>query len=284
MENTLKDYQDEKLGIYKGQVDEMHVVFDKARQKRDELKALYEKRHQDVLRELADMRASIDSHTQSLHHVLKQFSSDFEQGVANGKAAWRAQFGENQREISERNGKLDAEEKRLDDALEEERQECRRSIQEKTDEIAHQISERSRLLQEQIKQRKKGNQDFLDKFNERFGELRGKLREESEARETRCSDERAKAKKKFQDLNEDQQRKDAYSRERLNELREALEYEQKERKQSQGTIVGNMMTFMEQFEANIADNQRKQRLSQAHLNSKLGAGMPPGSKDPVATN
>merc|ERR1719375_6188 len=106
----------------------MHGTFDKARQKREDLKALYEKRHQDVLRELADMKASIDSHQRSMQNALKQFSSDFEQGVTNGKAQWRAQFGENQREIGERNGALDVEEKRLDDALEEERQECHRSI------------------------------------------------------------------------------------------------------------------------------------------------------------
>lgn len=280
MEGTLKDYQDEKLGIYKDQVDEMHVVFDKARQKRDELKALYEKRHQDVLRELADMRSKIDAHTQSLHHALKQFSSDFEQGVATGKENWRKEFGDHQKEIGERNAALDAEETRLDNALEEERQECRRSIQEKTDELRHQISERSDLLQEQIKQRKKGNQDFLDKFNERFGELRAKLKEEAEAREKCCSEERAKAKKRFQNLNEDQQKKDNQSRERLKGLREALEYEQQERKHSQGTIVGNMMTFMEQFEANIADNQKKQRLSQAHLHSRLSGGL--DSKEPVS--
>jgi len=284
MEGTLKDYQDEKLGIYKGQLDGMHVVYDNARAKRVELKALYEKRHKDVLRELGEMRASIDAHTQSLHQVLKQFSSDFEDNVVNVKASWRAQFGENLREIGDRNGALDSEEKRLDEAIEEERQECRRSIQEKTDELRHQISERSAKLQEQIKQRQKGNEDFLDKFRERFGELRAKLKEEAEAREARCSEERKKAKQRFQNLNEDQARKDAYARERLKGLQEALEYEQKERKTSQGTIVGNMMTFMEQFEANIVENQRKQRASQAHLNSKLGRGMPDKpSKDTVTS-
>jgi len=287
MENTLKDYQDEKLGIYGSQLDQMHVVYDKARQKREELKALYEKRHQDVLRQLAEMRVNIDAHTQSLHHALKQFSSDFEQGVANGKQQWRAQFGEHLKEINEKNSAIDASEKRIHDEIEEERQECRRSIQEKTDELRHQISERSDLLQEQIKQRKKGNDDFLDKFKERFGELKAKLKTESEARETRCSDERAKAKRKFLDLNEDQRRKDAKSIEILQGLRKDLEDEQRERKQSQGIIVGNMMTFMEQFEANIADNMRKQKMSQAQLSSRLGGGDSTnreGSKEPVATN
>merc|ERR1719321_1370754 len=210
MEGNLKQYEDEKLGIYQGQVNELHVVLDKARAKREELQALYEKRHQDVLREISEMRGNVDSHTLSLMTALKQFSADFEQGVAQGKTSWRLQFVDHQREINARHTFIAAEQQRLHNAIEEERQECRQSIEEKGGVIRHQIAERSGLLQEQIKQRKKGNQDFLDKFNERFGELRTKLKEESEARELKCSEERAKAKRKFGDLNEDQKKKDAY--------------------------------------------------------------------------
>jgi len=291
MEGTLKDYQDEKLGIYKGQIDGMSVCYDKARQKREELQKLYEKRHQDVLKEIIEMRATIDSHTQSLHHALKQFSSDFEQGVADGKSSWRTKFADEQRQIAERNNAIDREEKRLDDTLEEEKQECTRSINEQGGVIRHQISERSGLLQEQIKQRKRGNEEFLDKFQERFGELRAKLTEESESRESRATEERAKAKKRFHTLNEDQRRKDATSRQALIRLKEALEFQQEERKHAQGTIVGNMMTFMEEFEKNIVANQQKLRANQAHMHSKISGGRAgtgskdtrPGSKDVEGT-
>lgn len=265
MESALKDYQDEKLGVYGGQVGEMHVVFDKARQKREELKALYEKRHQTVLHELADMRQAIDANTQALHHRLKKFSLDFEDGVAQGKAEWRSQFGQDQDEIGRHNSNLDKTMTRLREALDEEREECRRSIQQKSDEIRLQISERSALLQIQIEQRKAGNEAFLDRFNEKFGELRQRLREEAEDRERRCSEERLKAKKRFAQLNEDQSRKDAEIRQRLQDEKNNLEYERKERTTSQGIIVSNMMNFMEQFEANIAENHRKQAESQKHL-------------------
>lgn len=265
VEAALQDYQDEKQEIFKDRIEEMHICYDQARRKREELKALYEKRHQDVLRELSDMRVHADHHFRALIEKLKKYSERFEERVAIQTAEFIEACTRQHLELDKRNQVYEQDLFRLDGELAVEREECTTSLLKHRDELKKKIGEQGVRLQEMIVERKQGNQDFVERFREKFAEIKQRMAEEAEAREKKMTEERKVVKKRYVELNEDQKRKEVITKEKLEQLRQQLEFQREERTSAQGTIVGNMTEFMGQLEANIADNVAKQREASRHL-------------------
>merc|ERR1719387_983649 len=103
MQAAMQDYQDERMDLFIERKDGMDEVYDQAWRKREELQALYDRRHQDVLHELDDMRICTEKHVRFLLDKLKEYSRHFEDRIGTSKADWRKQQKTDHSVINKRN-------------------------------------------------------------------------------------------------------------------------------------------------------------------------------------
>jgi len=266
----LQPYQDEKRGICEWRIDQMHECYDAARRKREELKILYEKRHQDVLRAIGEIRAEIVEHIKKFMAQISEYDQRFLMQLEKNRAEWKFKCAGEHDLLVKRNKAFSLVQDDLREQLEVEARECTQTLLQKRAELDVTIAKQAKWLQEQIKERKQGEVEWSAAFRERFAELKERLAEEAEARRVRCDEEKNKAKKLFRELSEKQQKADLKAKVGFEEIQAALEFEQDERAQSQEIVVENMQGFFEQIEANVGISVANQRASQKRLLESSG--------------
>jgi hypothetical protein len=269
-ELNLKPYEDEKMGICAWRIDEMHECYDEARRKREELKKLYERRHQDVLRALADVRAHVVETVARMMTKIRASDERFMTQLAKiqGEFKWKCTSDHDilMKRYKSYHGSLDD----LKGQLEVEARECTETLHQKRAELDVMIAKQAKWLHEQVKERKQGEIEFSARFRERFAELKERLAEEAEERKVRCDEEIVKAKKLYRELQEKQRQSGLKYKAQFEEIHEALNEEQEERAQAQEIVVGNMQGFFDQLEANISLSVQNQRAAQARLLESSG--------------
>lgn len=269
-ELNLRPYEDEKFGIMEWRIGEMHECYDQAKRKREELKILYEKRHQDVLKALAEIRAHVLERTKEFLEKIKAYDEKFDNRVSNISADFKFRCASDHDVLQKRTKNFSGTLDDFQEQLEVEARECTKSLHKKRAEIDVAIAKQAKWLSEQVKERKQGELDFSKRFQERFVELKERLAEEAEARKMRCEEEIKEAKRMYRELAEKQRFEDLRFKAQFEEIHEALSEEQEERAQAQETIVGNMQGFFEQLEANIGISVQNQRAAQARLLESSG--------------
>jgi len=98
-EAKIQPYQDDKLEMYQKNHKDMDNIFQKAREVRAHLQDGSDARNKEVLDKLQNIRARVDNCTRQHHNRLREFSSQFDKNLADGKRHWRAQL----HEIQEKN-------------------------------------------------------------------------------------------------------------------------------------------------------------------------------------
>jgi len=250
-EAKLKPFQDEKLDIYNGHIDDMSMVFEQARHCRGGLQDLYAERNKEVLDTLAGIRARTDREARRQLDKLKDFAAEFDSGVSKGRKGWRAQLAADQNATNTRCTAIDNDVDGHLQAIQTEREECLAFTQAEYGPILDKLREHRGFLERQIAEREVHHEEFCTTLQDQFGKLRKRLGREALARQKQCDASKADAEKSYADLSQKLKQHDSAMKRRLDDLKAKIEKERNGRINHHETKVRKMMQFMEDFEAHL---------------------------------
>lgn len=264
-EDSLRPFEDQKMAIYQQQLEEMSLAFAKSREVRSGLSEEYDNRNKQVMDKLQFMKARTDKEARQHLDMLKAFSDEFDETASAAKKKWRQQFILDQAAHETSSTALGDVITNLNAAIAQEHEDCIAHASAETGPIIEALERHRSYLAQQIAEREAQNFTFESTLREQFARLRRRRAEEILARKEQYAAGSAEAAKRFQLLSEHLQSQEEVAAREIEKLRQLLAHERKETLASEELIVGNMMNFMAEFEANNAETNARQETLKAHL-------------------
>jgi hypothetical protein len=263
----LGAYEDEKLGIYHQQLNQMESVFEQARDVRTGLKAMYEERNKFILDSLAEIRADTDARTKVHNQYLKEISDEFDENLSIGNTNLLAKLKTDLIAAGRRYTGCNKVIGVMDEAIQKEAEECQENAIRETAALAARLQEHSENLEEQIVERKEMHDSYCTTLAEHFRVIREKLKVETAARKEHFVAINKTTKEDYVTMNEVRDLEDVSVREKMVALRKALQEQSVDRIAAQKSVTKDMMHYMDQFKEAIDAMHRAQEETTKQLNS-----------------
>lgn len=248
-EAKLKAYQDEKLEIYHSQMHDMHNVFEKARGLRSGLQELYELWNKEILDRLSEIRGDTDRRSTALNQRLRDFSKEYEADLIKRRKAWRKKFIADFAGLDKHSVEIDEVTDKIREDIAKEHDESLAQTEAETGPILEKLEEHRQNLAKQVEERGQMEAAFRKELANHFFMLKDRIGVEKAARTSQCAKDRVCLEQKFAAL--DARFKEVHEnlKKSHQEVREAIEQEQKENADAQEHVVHNTMHFITEFEA-----------------------------------
>lgn len=266
-QQKLGPFEDEKLGVYHGQLDQMENVFEQARQVRTGLQKMYAERNQQILDSLAQIRSDTDARTREHNERLKEYSKEFDANLSQGNKDLIAQLKTDLVAVGKRYTAAKNRIPRLDEMIKKEAEECQENAVRETAAIAKRLQEHSDNLEEQKVERKEQHESYCAALVEHFRVIREKLQEETKARKEQFVVINEKAVEEYAAMNVVRDVEDVAIKQKLEVLRKALQEQNVDRVEAQKSVAKDMMHYMAQFEQAIKDMNKAQEETTKQLNT-----------------
>jgi len=266
-QQKLGPFEDEKLGVYHGQLDQMENVFEQARQVRFGLQKMYAERNQQILDSLAQIRSDTDARTREHNEHLKEYSKEFDDNLSQGNKDLLAQLKTDLVAVGKRYTAAKNRIPRLDEMIKKEAIECEENAVRETAAIAKRLQEHSDNLVEQQCERREQHDSYCAALAEHFKVIREKLQEETKARKEQFEVIKRTSVEEYAAMNVVRDVEDVAIREKLVELKKALQEQNVDRVVAQKSVAKDMLHYMAQFEQAIQDMNKAQQETTAQLNT-----------------
>lgn len=266
-QQKLGPFEDEKLGVYHGQLDQMENVFEQARKVRTGLQQMYAERNQQILDSLAKIRSDTDARCREHNEHLKEYSNEFDEKLSQGNKELIAQLKTDLVAVSKRYTAAKNRIPKLDEMIKQEAIECQENAVRETAAIAARLQEHSDNLEEQKVERVQQHDSYCAAVVEHFRVIREKLQEETVVRKEQFKVIKEKAVEEYAAMNVDRDVEDVAIKEKLEELRKALQEQNVDRIAAQKSVAKDMLHYMAQFEQAIKDMNRAQEETTKQLNT-----------------
>jgi hypothetical protein len=244
-------YEDEKLGIYKNQLDDMGAVFEQARKVRAGLQAVYAERNQQILDDLAEIREDVDAKSKVLIDRLKEYAVEFEEKLGKGNKALLTQLKHDLLQAGKRYSAINKDIFRLDELIQQEVKDCQEHTTAEIKPIIARLQEHSDNLDAQMAERRVHQDEYCTTLADHFKGLREKLQVETEARKEQFVVINTQVEEHYTAINTVRDMEDVSLRERCADLREKLKAQNVDREKAQVGVCKDMLHYMDQFETAI---------------------------------
>lgn len=261
----LEPWACEKREVYQHHSDVSAEVFERARQGRGNLSAVYEARSKFIHDQIAELKATNERRTREILNHLKQYSISFEENLSQRKKTWRSELRAGKDVLQKRGTFGDSELVRADSLIKEEHEETKRYTQAQVGPLLEQLEEHRQRLAATTAARGESHEIYCTALRQSFKKLREALVSESAARKQEIEETDAVARESYEDLRSKTGVIIEAIQEEMAEVGEKLKVEKADTSNSNTWITHEMMKFMAHFEGSVNESLEKQEVSKQYL-------------------